>query len=414
MTPFLPLVVLLAAPPLPDVVTQATTEASVMSVGGDTPSTAVDLAVNPQVKGVLRDGPSSSIEGGYVGSYRLRQSGFTVLPYALHRVEGNFAQGREIGGVRLTGLASLVVGESTFDSVQNDLDQPFGLAATTTIVPVASFDVAANASHRPTPLVVVSSGARARAYATPPVDENGVPQGAEPLGGLSAPALLVRGNLVPQLRAGADVQSALTLTRRDVVALRLDVDAVTLLDRFGYVALAGALAWQHRLSRRLDVRVQGGAFSAWAPSAEQSLGLLPAGELTLTTTPVPIRGLRPSFRARAAFEPFYDPFLLVLTERGVVDGNVTVPVSRAVSMSLAMSTAVRLIEFAPKGLGGRGDDVYLSAAGTFRYQPNRFVAVDSGLSSSVRARAARTDRGNLTTPSVGAFVNVTGIYGFAF
>ena len=60
MTPFLPLVVLLAAPPLPDVVTQATTEASVMSVGGDTPSTAVDLAVNPQVKGVLRDGPSSS------------------------------------------------------------------------------------------------------------------------------------------------------------------------------------------------------------------------------------------------------------------------------------------------------------------------------------------------------------------
>jgi hypothetical protein len=218
---------------------------------------------------------------------------------------------------------------------------------------------------------------------------------------------------VPQFRAGADLQTAYVVTRRDLVGVRLDLDTVTFLDRFGYVALAAAGAWQHRLSPTWDVRVQGGAFTAWAPDAEPDLGLLPMGELSVTSAPVPFGGLRPSFRARAALEPFYDPFLLVLTERAAVDGNVTVPFTRALAMAVALSSAVRLVEFAPKELLGRGDDVFLMAATTFRYMPNRFIAVDTGMSSSLRARAARRDRNNMTTPTVQAFVNVTGIYGIA-
>lgn len=408
------LLLVASAPPLPDATVQATSEAAILSVGGDTPSTAIDVAVNPQAKAAYRDGTSTLVEGGYVGSYRLRQAANQILPYALHRLEGTGAVGRETGGVRLTGLASLVVGESTFDNVNENLEQPFGLTTTTTIVPVASFDLAGNLSHRPVARLILSSGARARAYATPAVDENGAPEGAFPSGGVGTPFLLVRGDLVPQLRAGADVQAAYVVTRRDLASVRVDVDGVTLLDRFGYASLAGSVAWQHRLSRAFDVRAAAGAFAAFAPDASPPVGVLPAGELTVSTSPLPIAGVRPTMRVRAAVEPFYDPFLLVLTERAAVDGSVAVPFSRALSMSLALGGAARLIEFAPKDRAGRGDDVYAQAVFGARYAPWRTIAIDAGINSSIRARAPRADRGLSTTPTASAFVSVTALHGFAW
>ncbi len=386
----------LAAGPPVDVVVDVRSEGrgSLLRTSIDEPPVPMaDLSLTPSVR-ALRDDGRWALGGQYSLDLRARATPDGLLPIWRQDMGLGAATGEEARGGRLELAGLMSVGQISFDTAGEDLDQPFGLGQLGGLVPLATGEVRATGAVVLGRRLRLGSEARVGAFAAPPLGDDRLP-GVAPGGNLvEVPWIDGELDVQPQLLPEARLFGEYRVTRRDAARLEARVNAALDLTGVRYVGVTPTLQGSRRLDHNHDAALRAGAFVGQArPPGSTKLEplVLPVleGRLDGRLGPsvrqrVPQTGF--GYTAALALEPFYDALLGVLTQRAALRAGLTWSPWAPLLVSAGLDSSAWL---SPEVFtGGRIVDAHITTARLeARWEATRTFAVEAGTFAWLRSGA---------------------------
>jgi hypothetical protein len=335
---------------------------------------ALDLALTP---------PGLRFTARYAPAIRLQAATSRSSFFGTHRARSSLLFGDEVRWARVFASGSAMVGDVPTQELAEQLNNPFGLTRVGGTLPVADASVGVRVTARPRSRLRLLGEATARYLAAPDLLDPNLPS-FPPSFGVLAPQLIEDGVLEPQQHFLERLHGEVDVTRRDAPGLTATAEQRLLSDGTFFLYGAPEATYRRLLGRGLELYARAGAL------VSQTYRSFPVAVLPLASVEVEKElrrtGLgRIELTASAQIDPFFDPFLIALTERFVLRAGVEWELTRQITISatgaeLSRLTTVQLLPTAPPA----GDDHILALAGRVDYRFDDNVAVYAGGATTTR------------------------------